>query len=97
MMNAMERNFFEPFSMAPGFHHPSFDISPSMMIGQSTFGMRLDVHETDDGFELSADLPGMRKEDITVDVDSETNMLTVSGERKQEREETNQGAGGQHR
>lgn len=48
--------------------------------------MSLDLKETDGGFELLTDLPGMRKEDITVDVDSDSNILTVSGERKQEHE-----------
>ena len=59
--------------------------------GEGKFGMNLDFHETDGGFELTADLPGVQKEDITVDVDSESGMLTVSGERKSKREEKSEG------
>lgn len=60
-------------------------------IGDGKFGMHVDFHETDDGFELTADLPGIKKEDITVDVDNASGVLTVSGERKSKREEKNEG------
>ena len=33
----------------------------------------------------------MKKEDIKVDIDSESGVLTVTGERKQEREEKSEG------
>lgn len=57
----------------------------------SESGMDLDLKETSANFELSADLPGMRKEDITIDVDKETGILTVTGERKDERTEKSNG------
>ena len=60
-------------------------------VGDGKFGMHLDFHETDGGFELTADLPGVQKEDITVDVDNASGVLTVSGERKSKREEKNEG------
>eukprot|EP00904_Undaria_pinnatifida_P009083 jgi/Undpi1/5304/HiC_scaffold_2.g00585.m1 len=59
--------------------------------GDGKFGMHVDFHETPTGFELTADLPGVRKDDITVDVDRESGVLTVSGERKSHREEKNEG------
>lgn len=31
--------------------------------------MRIDVHERDDAYEVKADLPGVRKEDIEVNID----------------------------
>lgn len=52
--------------------------------GDLNLDMNLDFHETDQGFELEADLPGMKKEDIAVDVDSESGVLTVSAERRKE-------------
>ncbi|CAM9928864.1 unnamed protein product [Ascophyllum nodosum] len=61
------------------------------MGGEGCLGMNLDFHETNTGYELSADLPGMNKEDIKVDIDSESGVLTVTGERKQEREEKSEG------
>ena len=44
--------------------------------------MNIDFHETRNGFQLTAEPPGMREEDISVDVDNESGLLTVSGERK---------------
>lgn len=46
-----------------------------------------DVEETDSHYLMSFDLPGVKKEDIHVDL--RENELTVSGERKEEREEKN--------
>lgn len=45
----------------------------------------VDVSETEKQFEVAVELPGMKKEDITVDL--EKGRLTVSGERKMESEE----------
>ncbi|CAM9776109.1 unnamed protein product, partial [Ascophyllum nodosum] len=53
--------------------------------------MNLDFHETNNGYELSADFPGMKKEDIEVYIYIESGVLTVTGERKQEREEKSEG------
>jgi HSP20 family protein len=47
----------------------------------------VDIRETDDDVTLLVDLPGMKKEDV--DVTLENNVLTVSGERKFDREESN--------
>jgi HSP20 family protein len=45
---------------------------------------RVNVEENDGGFELTAEVPGMKKEDISIDVKDRT--LTISGERKLEEE-----------
>lgn len=45
----------------------------------------VDVSETEKQFEVSVELPGMKKEDITVDL--EKGRLTISGERKFENKE----------
>jgi HSP20 family protein len=45
---------------------------------------RLDVSETDKGLEIVADLPGMDKKDINVSL--EENLLTIKGEKKEEKE-----------
>lgn len=50
---------------------------------------RADLSETDEGYELQVDLPGMRKEDITVDLSD--GILTVAGERSDEREDRRKG------
>jgi HSP20 family protein len=46
---------------------------------------RIDVEQRGDSIMVRADLPGVRKEDIQIDVTDDT--LTISGERRDEREE----------
>ncbi|RKY60288.1 MAG: Hsp20/alpha crystallin family protein [Candidatus Latescibacterota bacterium] len=46
---------------------------------------KVDVAETDDAVVVTAELPGMEKDDIKVSI--ENNVLTISGEKKQEKEE----------
>ncbi|MBI2027854.1 MAG: Hsp20/alpha crystallin family protein [Deltaproteobacteria bacterium] len=45
----------------------------------------IDVKETDKEFVVEADLPGLEEKDVRVELNE--NSLTVSGERKQEKEE----------
>jgi HSP20 family protein len=47
----------------------------------------VDVSETKDNVIINAEIPGMNKEDVKVSV--QDNVLTLSGERKQEKEEKN--------
>ncbi len=53
--------------------------------GGESLRFRADIREVDDAYELEAELPGFAKEDIKIDVDGE--YLTVSAERKQEKDE----------
>jgi HSP20 family protein len=45
----------------------------------------VDIEEDDKEYTIKAELPGVRKEDVRVTVES--GVLTISGERKEEREE----------
>ncbi len=45
----------------------------------------VDLSENKDSFVLKAELPGMKKEDVKVTL--QNNILTISGEKKQEQEE----------
>src|SRR5688572_23461584 len=47
--------------------------------------MKLDVKEDEKAYTIRADIPGVKKEDIQVDVDA--NAVTVRAEMKQEKEE----------
>ena len=49
----------------------------------------IDLVETEDDFVLKADLPGLKEEDVSIEV--EENVLTVSGERKAEHEDKREG------
>jgi HSP20 family protein len=61
---------------APGEPRPAFDWAPAA-----------DVTETEAEYLIKADLPEVRKEDVSITV--QDGVLTLSGERKQEkREET---------
>jgi HSP20 family protein len=48
----------------------------------------IDIKETDKEYVIHAELPGVKKEDISIDLDK--NLLTLSGERKQEKKEENE-------
>lgn len=64
--------FNEFFSNTPSYKRDGF--MPSV-----------DISETEAQFELSVELPGMKKEDIKLDL--ENGRLTISGERKFENKE----------
>lgn len=53
---------------------------------RDSFVPGIDISETEDEFLITAELPGMKKEDISVNLDN--NRLTISGERKFEKEES---------
>jgi len=49
------------------------------------FEPAVDITERDDALVLTAELPGMSRDDITVEL--ENNVLTIRGEKKEERKE----------
>ena len=76
---------------ASGFGMPSFsrlfDASPAFRF-ESSFSMpapAMDVTEDKDAYKLTAELPGMSENDIEVSVTD--SMLTLKGEKKQEKEQ----------
>ena len=50
----------------------------------------VDVEESADELLLTAELPGMREENVNVDI--ENNILTIRGEKREEREEGDEGS-----
>ena len=55
--------------------------------GHTVNAFRTDVIDTGDAYQLQSELPGFKKEDISIDV--ENDVLTISAERKVENEENN--------
>ena len=51
--------------------------------------VRVDVKENDKAYQVQAELPGVNKEDIRVDVDGA--VVTITAERKQEKEVKEEG------
>lgn len=72
------RNFFGEF-FGDFLTHPVFT--------ERDWLPRVDLRDTKDNVELTAELPGMKKEDIKVTY--ENGLLTISGERKREEKEEN--------
>ena len=76
--NSMAR--FDPFRELDNFEKSFF--------GDFGGGFRTDIKDKGDHFELEADLPGVKKEDIAVDIDGD--CLTISAQRDSQREEKNE-------
>jgi HSP20 family protein len=66
------------------FNSPEASTSPSV-----TWVPRVDVHEEKDRFVVLADVPGVDPKDIDITADS--GVLTVRGERRSEKRETENG------
>lgn len=59
-----------------------FDRSPALSRSGMSFNPAVDIDERENAYLVTADLPGMTKENIKVDI--EDNVLTISGERTKE-------------
>ncbi len=74
-------------------HNPFDDPFSGMFLQPVRFGMdalpdlqiKLDVTESADAYQIAADMPGVKKEDIKVSVDG--NMVRISAEARKESEE----------
>ena len=55
------------------------------VITESDWVPRVDISETDNEFVIKAEIPEVKKEDVKVTIDN--GVLTIQGERKQEKEE----------
>jgi HSP20 family protein len=68
------------FGLLPSLLEEFFQPSNSEPRGAS---FPLDIEETESAYQLTADLPGLEKSDINIDLHE--NTLTISAERKEER------------
>ncbi len=92
LIRAPKSSFFGPRDPFHGLFDRVFDNvwNDSDFVADAEAGRRtwlpaVDIYENDDAFVATADLPGLKKDDI--DVSIEDNVLTVSGERKFEHSE----------
>ncbi|HPY14934.1 MAG TPA: Hsp20/alpha crystallin family protein [bacterium] len=46
---------------------------------------KVDIEENENSYLFKAELPGVKKEDVSIEIDNK--VLTISGEKKEEREE----------
>ncbi|HEV8579241.1 MAG TPA: Hsp20/alpha crystallin family protein [Thermoanaerobaculia bacterium] len=87
----MDRLFDDFFGMGSRWRQPS--LVPSFRTlgraGQGVWYPEIEVREKDGNLVVHADLPGLRKEDVHVEV--QDNALILQGERRQESEKSEEG------
>ena len=87
-MEVIEMFELIPFTRHVNVYDPfrAFDeMQRSFFNDNSSLSFRTDVIDTGDAYKLDAELPGFKKEDISIDV--ENDCLTISVERKVEDED----------
>ena len=84
MTEEMER-FFGDFGSVSPFR--SFGIGPRL--SQQLWSPRIEVDQNGSELTVRAELPGLKKEDVQIEVSD--GMLTIQGERRDEREERREG------
>jgi HSP20 family molecular chaperone IbpA len=55
--------------------------------------LRVDIQETPDAYIVKADVPGVSREGVNIEIDDKTNMLHISTSKKEEREESGERGG----
>ncbi len=93
-MNLMKRTeSWDPFDLLSDVQHDLNRVFDRSLRGQNgwtrSFRPDLEVREEKDRFVVHADLPGMKKEDLSISV--EGTYLTLRGERKEETESKEKG------
>lgn len=74
----------DPFSGFENFFK-NFSLQPAMRGMEAEPLIKVDVSETDQAYTVKAEIPGVKKEDIKVDVSG--NQVSISAETRQEKEE----------
>ena len=85
-----------PFTRNHGvdLYHPFRDLEElerSFFSNSGVTAFRTDIRDTGDAYVLEADLPGMKREDIHIDIDGD--RLSISAERSAVREEKDENGG----
>ena len=92
-MRRLTKNMERLFEDFQGFSFPSLfsaDFAPLRMeFDKGEWMPQIEVFQDDKRFTVRADLPGLTKDDVKVEVAD--NYLTISGERKEEKEEKGEG------
>ena len=85
-----------PFTRNHGvdLYHPFRDLEElerSFFSNSGVTAFRTDIRDTGDAYVLEADLPGMKREDIHIDIDGD--RLSISAERNAVKEEKDENGG----
>lgn len=79
--------FYWPDDFTPARWFDDFfgsNLSPFTSEDARSLSPAIDIDETDEEYQISADLPGVKEDDISVDCSG--NLLTISAERRSETE-----------
>jgi HSP20 family protein len=88
-------HLFEEFGLESGLHMPRFLSRGRELLRRETgfipaeWSPRVDVVEVKGQFVVRADLPGLSKDDVKVEINDD--VITIQGERKQEKKEEREG------
>jgi HSP20 family protein len=88
-------HLFENFGLHTGFRMPSLLTRGHELLRREAglipaeWSPRIDVLEREGQFAIRADLPGLSKEDVKVDITDD--VLTIQGDRKQQKKEEREG------
>ncbi|RBA23625.1 Hsp20/alpha crystallin family protein [Herminiimonas fonticola] len=75
---------FEPFKEFEDMFR-ELQLSPAMQAFESAHNMKMDVSETEKAYTVTAEVPGMKKEDIKIDI--EGNRVSISAEKSELKEQ----------
>lgn len=88
LMRRAERDLWDPFDFVTDFQHEMNRLFGRTLQKKNGymrgFEPEIDLSEDKDNFVVKADLPGIKKEELDIKV--EGRVLTVKGERKEEKE-----------
>jgi HSP20 family protein len=88
-----DRNFLSPFNQLQREVDRLFDTFQDEAnypaFSRNEFSPSCDIEETEDHYLISMDMPGMKKDDIKIELRG--NQLMISGERKEEKEDKSKG------
>jgi len=83
---------YDPFNLTATSPFGEFDdffkgffVRPALFEGQPQMQIKMDVKEDDNAYTVHADIPGVKKEDIHVNI--EGNQVSISAETRMEKEE----------
>ncbi len=76
---------YSPFDELFNEFSKGFFVKPITLPGGANLDIKLDVKESDTAYAIRADIPGVKKEDIQVDVNGD--QVSIRAEVKQEKEE----------
>ena len=83
-----------PFTRGIDLYRPFRDLEElerSLFANNSVTAFKTDIRDAGDAYVLEADLPGMKKDDIHIDIDGD--RLSISAERNAVREEKDENGG----